>query len=53
MYSRLISIWISERPYNIRVIQVYASTSDHDDEEVEQFCEQLDSILTKTPKKDI
>ena len=37
MYSRLISIWISERPYNIRVIQVYASTSDHEDEEVEEF----------------
>ena len=51
--SRLISIRISTRTHSITVIQVYAPTSDHDDEEVEQFCEQLDSILTKTPKKDI
>ena len=28
-------------------------TSDHEDEEVEQFYEQLDSIIAKTPKKDI
>ena len=41
------------RPHNITVIQVYAPTSDHEDEEVQQFYEQLDSVITKTPKKDI
>ena len=46
--SRLISIRISARPYNITVIQVHAPTSDH-----EHFYEQLDSIIAKTPKKDI
>ena len=46
--SRLISIRISVRPYNITVIQVHAPASDH-----EQFYEQLDSIKAKTPKKDI
>ena len=51
--SRTISIWISARPHKVTVIQVYAPTSDHDDEEVEQFYEQLDSIIAKTPKKDI
>ena len=45
--SRLISIRISARPHDIKVIQVYAPTSDHEDEEVEQFCEQLDSITAK------
>ena len=50
---RLISIRISARPHNITVIQVYAPTSDHEDEEIEQFYEQLDSIITKTPNKDI
>ena len=50
--SRLISIWILARPH-ISVIQVYVPTSDHEDEEVEQFYEQLDSIIAKTPKKDI
>ena len=47
--SRLISIWISVRPHNITVSQVYASTSDHENEEVEQFQEQLASIIAKTP----
>ena len=46
--SRLISNRISARPYNITVIQVHAPMSDH-----EQFHEQLDSVITKTPKKDI
>ena len=50
--SRLISIQISARPHNITVIQVYAPTSDPENEEVEQFYEQLDSITAKTPKKD-
>ena len=50
---RFISIRISGRPYNITVIQVYAPTSDHEDEDVEQFYEQLDCIIAKTPEKDI
>ena len=53
MSSRLISILISARPYNNTVIQVYAPTSHHDDEEVEQFEKQLVNIIAKTPKKDI
>ena len=51
--SRLISIRISARPHNITVIQFYAPTSDHENEEVERLYEQLDSIIAKTPKKDI
>ena len=30
-----------------------APTSDHEDEEVEQFYDRLDSTIAKTPKKDI
>ena len=41
------------RLHNITVIQVYIPTSNHDNEEVKQFYEQLDSIIVKTPKKDI
>ena len=51
--SRLITIQISARPHNITVIQVYAPISDHKDEEVEQFYEQLNSIKAKTSKKDL
>ena len=46
--SRPVYIRISARPYDITVIQVHAPTSDH-----EQFYEQRDSIIAKTPKKDI
>ena len=51
--SRLRSVQISTRPHNITVIQTYAPTSDFETEEVEQFYEQTDSIIAKTPKKDI
>ena len=51
--SRLISIQILARPHDITVIQDYALTSDHEDEEVEYFYEQLDNIIAKTAMKDI
>ena len=44
---------MSARPNNITVIQVHAPTSDHEDEKVEQFYEQLDSIKARTAKKDV
>ena len=50
--SRFISIRISARPHNITVIRVYASTTDHEDEDVEQSYEQPDSITAKIHKKD-
>ena len=49
--SRLITIQISARPHNITVIQVYAPTSDHEDKEVKEFLQQLNSIIEKTPRK--
>ena len=51
--SRLIAIRISVRLHNITVIQVYAPTSDLEDEEVEPFYEQLNTIIPITPEKDI
>ena len=50
--SRLITIRIAASPMNITVIQVYAPTSSHEDEEVEEFYEQIENIIRKTPKKD-
>ena len=35
------------------IIQVYAPTSDHEDEEIEEFYELLDTTIAKVPKKDI
>ena len=51
--SRLISIRISAKPHNMTIIQVYAPTSDHEDEEIEEFYELLDTTIAKVPKKDI
>ena len=41
------------KPFNIRVIQVYAPTSNVEEAEVEQFYEDLQDLLELTPKKDV
>ena len=51
--SRLITINLRAVPFNIRVVQAYALTSDYDDNEVEQFYDQLQNVVDQTPKKDI
>ena len=50
--SRLISIRLRTAPFNVTIIQVYAPTSGHDDNEVHNFCRQLQEIIDQTPKKD-
>ena len=37
---------------NITIIQVYAPTTDYDDEAVEAFYEELENTIKETPKKD-
>ena len=39
------------KPFNIMVIQVYAPTSNTEETEVEQFCEDLQDLLELTPPK--
>ena len=46
----MISVRFQGKPFNITVIQVYAPTSNA---EVEWFCEDLQDLLERTPKKDI
>ena len=41
------------KPFNITVIQVCAPTSNAEEAEVEQFCEDLQDLLGLTPKKDV
>ena len=45
--------WFPGKPFNITVIQVYAPTSNAEEAEVEQFCEDLQDLLELTPKKDV
>ena len=49
----MISIPFQGKPFNIRVIQVYALTSNAEDAEVEQFYEDQQDLLDLTPKKDV
>ena len=51
--SRLITIRLRASPFNITIIQVYAPTSEHKDEEIEEFYTQLQATIHKTNKKDI
>ena len=41
------------KPFNTRVIQVYAPTSNTEEAEVEQFYKDLQDLLELTPKKDV
>ena len=47
------SVCFQGKPFNIRVIQVYAPTTDAKETEVDQFYEDLQILLELTPKKDI
>ena len=40
-------------PFNIIVIQVYSPSTDVNETEADQFCEDLQDLLELTPKKDI
>ena len=49
----MISVRFQDKPFNITVIQVYASTSNAEEAEVEQFYENLQDLLELTPPKDV
>ena len=49
----MISVCFQSKPINITVIQVYAPTSNAEEDEVEWFYEDLKDLLELTPKKDV
>ena len=49
--KRIISIHFPGKPFNIKVIQVYAPTSNSEEAEVERYYEELQDLLELTPKK--
>ena len=49
----MISIHFQGKPFNIKVIQAYAPTSNAEEAEVERFYEDLQDLLELTPKKDV
>ena len=50
--NRMISVCFLGKPFNITIIQVYAPTSNAEEAEVQQFCEDLQDLLELTPPKD-
>ena len=49
----MISVHFQGKPFNITVIQLYASTSNAEEAEVEWFYEDLQHLLVLTSEKDI
>ena len=47
------SVHFQDKPLNITVIQIYASTSNAKEAEVEWFYEDLQDLLELTPTKDV
>ena len=49
----MISVHFQGKPFNIKVIQVYAQNSNAEEAEVELFYEDLQDLLERAPKKDV
>ena len=49
----MISVRFQGKPFNIRLIQVYAPTSNTEEAEVEWYYEDLQDLLELTPKIDV
>ena len=48
-----IDLFVSKANDNITVIQVYAPTTNAEEAELEQFCDDLQDLLELTPQKDV
>jgi len=51
--SRIMSIRIKTKLFNFNIVQVYTPTTDHSDEEIEQFYDHLQTVKYRLLKKDI
>ena len=51
--SRVIVVKLKASPFNITVIQVYAPTTDHSEEEIDEFYEQLETAKRQAGSQDI
>ena len=49
----MILVHFQGKPFSITVIQIYASTTNAKEAEVDQFYEDLQDLLELTPKKDV
>ena len=53
VFSRLIIIRLKATSVSIQIVQAYILTSDHADNDVEEFYNQQQGVLDRSPEKDI
>ena len=51
--NRMISVCFQGKPFNITINQIYASTTDAEEAEVDQFYEDLEDVLELTPRNNV
>lgn len=51
--DRIIMVKLSGKPFNINIIQVYAPTTDHEEEEIESFYEDINKVMDYTKSGEI
>ena len=51
--DRMIFVHFQGKPFTITVIQVYVPSTNAKEDQVEQFCEELQDLLELTQKKDV
>ena len=51
--ERVATMRLHATPFNVTIIQVYAPTTDHSDEEIEHFYNKLQSTISEIDKSDI
>ena len=49
----MISVHFQGKPFSFTEIQVYDPTNNAEEDEIEQFCEDLQDLLELTPQKDV
>ena len=49
--DRMISVHLEGKPFNIMVFQAYVPTSNAEEAEAEELCEDLQDLLELAPKK--
>ncbi|GFR73743.1 craniofacial development protein 2-like [Elysia marginata] len=51
--ERILVVKLSGKPFDIYVIQIYAPTSEHSDDEIEKFYEKLDNVKGNLNTQDV
>ncbi|GFS11918.1 craniofacial development protein 2-like [Elysia marginata] len=51
--ERILVIKLSGKPFDIYIVQIYAPNSEHSEEEIEKFYEELDYVKSKLKTQDV